>query len=329
MMAFSDIARLYFARLQARIVLVQEIFAVLGIAVGVALLFASQVASTSLDGSVERLTTDIVGHMQFQLEARGPQGLDGALLGKIQRMPGVRSTLPVLEQQANILGPRGQAAVDLLGIEPRLARAGGRCWRHFSYEQIAHQRVLALPAPVARTIGAGPLQPVTLQIGANRIPTLIGATLQEEDIGSLVHSPIAAVPIAYAQELTGLHGRFTRIMIQAAPGQQGAVHAELRRLAGTMDVNLEPADFVSKLFAVAAAPTNQGTSLFSIISALVGFLFAFNAMLVTAHLRRTLVANLFCLGATRLMAVEVLLVDALVLGVLGSLLGLALGNPLA
>ena len=39
------------------VVAVQELLAVLGIAVGVALLFASQVASTSLDGSVRQLTS--------------------------------------------------------------------------------------------------------------------------------------------------------------------------------------------------------------------------------------------------------------------------------
>ncbi len=107
-MAFSDIARLYVARLQARIVLVQEMFAVLGIAVGVALLFASQVASTSLNGSVKRLTGDIVGNMQLQLEARGPQGLEGGVLREVRGIPGVRATLPVLEQQTNIIGPHGQ-----------------------------------------------------------------------------------------------------------------------------------------------------------------------------------------------------------------------------
>ena len=48
-MRLSNIAHLYLVRLKARVVLVQELFAVLGIAVGVALLFASQVASTSLE----------------------------------------------------------------------------------------------------------------------------------------------------------------------------------------------------------------------------------------------------------------------------------------
>ncbi len=49
-MRLSSILLLYRVRLRTRIV--QELFAVRGIAVGVALLFASQIASTSLDGSV-------------------------------------------------------------------------------------------------------------------------------------------------------------------------------------------------------------------------------------------------------------------------------------
>ncbi len=58
-------------------------------------------------------------------------------------------------------------------------------------------------------------------------------------------------------------------------------------------------------------------------------MFAFNAMLVTVHLRRGLVATLRRRGATRAMTAQVLLFDALVLGVLGSLLGLALGEALS
>ena len=42
----------------------------------------------------------------------------------------------------------------------------------------------------------------------------------------------------------------------------------------------------------AAAATNQSTELFAVISALVGFLFAFNAMLLTVPQRRRLIADL-------------------------------------
>jgi len=104
-MSFVDILWLYRARLRARAVLVQECFAIIGIAVGVALLFASQVASTSLTHSVTQLNTQLVGNTQFQVDARGPGGFSERLLGEVRRVPGVKTALPVLEQQANVIGP--------------------------------------------------------------------------------------------------------------------------------------------------------------------------------------------------------------------------------
>ncbi len=99
-MRLSNIADLYRVRLQARLVLVQELFAMLGIAVGVALLFASQIATTSLNESVSQLTSEVVGQMQFQLDARDAEGFDQRLLGEVQHLPGVRSALPVIERPA-------------------------------------------------------------------------------------------------------------------------------------------------------------------------------------------------------------------------------------
>lgn len=328
-MSLSDILFLYRARLRARTVLVQECFAILGIAVGVALLFASQVASTSLTRSVSQLTSQIVGNTQFQLDARGPNGFDERLLGEVRRQPGVRLALPVLEQQADVIGPSGQRSVDLIGTDPRFAHLGGSLLQRFSAKQLAAQRAIALPSPVAQAIGAGSLQTIKLQVGASVTETLLGATLGETDIGGLVHSPVALAPVAYAQRLTGMSGRITRIFVRTQPGAESEVHTELARLAASSGVNLEPATFDSALFAVAVAPESQSEALFSAISALVGFMFALNAMLVTVPSRRKLIRDVRPQGATRVMIVQILLFDALVLGVLACVLGLALGEVLS
>jgi putative ABC transport system permease protein len=329
-MSLSDILWLYRARLRARAVLAQECFAILGIAVGVALLFASQVASTSLTHSVSQLTNQLVGNTQFQLDARGPDGFDERLLGTVRRIPGVQTALPVLEQQANVVGPTGvQRSVDLIGTDPRFAHFAGALLRRFSAKQLAAQRAIALPAPLAGEIGAGPLETIKLQIGASVLPTLLGATLGEADIGGLVHSPVALAPVGYAQRLAGMTGRITRIFVQSKPGWERRVRTGLERLAATAPVDVEPSGFDSTLFAVAAAPENQGETLFSAISALVGFMFALNAMLITVPSRRRLVEDLRPQGATRWMIVQILLFDAVVLGLLACILGLALGELLS
>ncbi len=329
-MSPSDILFLYRARLRARAMLVQEGFAVAGIAVGVALLFASQVAGTSLSRSVAQLTKQIVGDTrEFQLQARGPGGFDQELLSEVRRMPGVLVALPVLEQQANVIGPRGQRSVDLVGVDPRFTHYGGPLLRRFSATQLAAQRAIALPAPIAHAIGAGSLQTVELQVGASVTRALVGAALGEEEIGGLVDSPVAIAPVAFAQRLSGMAGRLTRIFVRPRPGREREVHAELGRLAGPAGANVEPASFDSTLFAVASAPNNQSEALFGGISALVGFMFALNAMLVTVPARRRLIEEVRPQGATRRMTVQILLFDAAVLGVLACVLGLVLGELLS
>jgi putative ABC transport system permease protein len=120
-MRLLNVTHLYMVRLRARVVLVQEIFAVLGIAVGVALLFASQVASTSLNGSISQLTSGVVGQAKYQLKARDAKGFSESLFTDIRHMAGVRAAIPVLELQANITGPDGTRAVDFLATDPRFA----------------------------------------------------------------------------------------------------------------------------------------------------------------------------------------------------------------
>lgn len=187
---------------------------------------------------------------------------------------------------------------------------------------------MALPSPVAQQIGASSLQLIKLQVGASTTEALLGITLQESNIGALAHSPVALAPLAYAQQLTGMTGRVSRIFVEPQPGREREVKAALTRVAARR-LNVEPADFDAQLFDSAAAPTDQSTALFAAISALVGFLFAFNAMLLTVPVRRALIADLRMDGYSPRTVIEVLLLDALVLGVVASLLGLALGDELS
>jgi putative ABC transport system permease protein len=325
----SGIRYIYAARLQSRVALVQESFAILGIAVGVALLFASQVASTSLTHSAAQLNAQLVGSAQVQLDARGPEGFPERVLAQVRDVPGVQVALPILEQQVNVIGRGGERSVDLIGVDPRSVRASGPLLRRFSARQLTTLQAIALPEPLAGEIGAGPLTQVELQIGARRVETLLGATLGGAAIGGLVDSPIAVASIGYTQRLANARGRVTRIFVRYDPAHASQARAALARIAARWNLNLVSGSFDSRLFAVAVAPESKSEALFSGISALVGFMFALNAMLITVPSRRRLIEDLRPHGATRWMTVEILLFDAAVIGVLACILGLALGDVLS
>ena len=322
-----NILHLYRVRLRARAL--QECFAIVGIAAGVALLFASQVATSSLSSSVAQLSRGIVGNATLQLLARDPHGFDASLLGRVRAIPGVHAAAPLLEASANAIGPHGSESVELVGADSSLSRLGGALVRHTPLSSFAGVEAVVLPAPLAHKLGVTKFgQEATFQLNGRVAEAALYEQLHASQIGPLISSPIAVTTLAQAQEMTGLSGRISRVLVEPDPGREAAVRAGLARLAAGR-LNGEPASYDETLFARAAAATNQSTALFALISALVGFLFAFNAMLLTVPQRRRLIADLRRDGYPPATVIVVLLFDAVVLGLLACVLGLALGEELS
>jgi putative ABC transport system permease protein len=318
---------LYRVRVRAR--LVQECFAVVGIAAGVALLFASQVASQSLTSSVAQLSRGIVGHATLQLLARDPQGMPASLLAETRRIDGVRVAAPLLEASAQATGPKGRESVELVGADSSLRKLGGALVRHTNLEPFAYIGAVLLPTTLATHLGVTKFgKEVTLRLYGKTDHAPLYEQLREKQIGGLAASPIVVAPLFFAQEMTGLTGRVSRILVEPAPGMEATVRSALVRLAAGR-LNVESTSYDERLFAKAASASNQSTALFAVISALVGFLFAFNAMLLTVPQRRRLIADLRRDGYTPATVVAVLLLDAVVLGLAACLLGLALGEELS
>jgi putative ABC transport system permease protein len=323
----GNVLHLYRVRLRAR--LIQELFAVIGIAAGVALLFASQVASQSLSSSVSQLSHGIVGNATLQLLSRDPHGMPQGLLAQVRQIDGVRAAAPLLEASASASGPKGSSSVELVGADSSLRKLGGALVRHTELEPFAAIGAVLLPAPLANAIGVTRFgMQLTLKLYGRTEHAPLYEQLHERQIGGLAASPIVVAPLFFAQEMSGLTHRVSRILVQPIPGREAQVRSALLGLAAGR-LNVQSTSYDERLFAKAAAASNQSTALFAVISALVGFLFAFNAMLLTVPQRRRLIADLRRDGYTPKTVIGVLLLDAVVLGLAGCLLGLVLGQELS
>jgi len=318
---------LYSRRL--RVHRVQELLAGLGVAVAVALVFAAMVANGSVAGSASEVVHAVIGPADLQLHARDSSGLDQRLLARVEHLPGVRQAAPLLEQTATLRARGGKhTTVDLAGTDLSFALLNG----------LAHTLPIAAFSPggigISRT-SAGELG-VTSANGARvelqlrgRVHTLkVAAVLGPEAAGPLAQARIAVVPLARLQQLAGLPGRLTRILVRSQPGQHEKVRAELRKLAGgRLTVARSDADIA--LLRQALRPSDQASGFFAAISALLGFLFAFNAMLLTVPERRQAIADLRLIGTKRSAIVQIVAFQALCLGLLASLIGLAGGYALS
>lgn len=98
----------YLYRRRLRVHGVQELLAGLGVASGVALVFAAMIANGSVAGSAREVVHAVAGPASLQLRARDSGGLDQRLLRRVRHLPGVAQVAPILEQNATITSSHGR-----------------------------------------------------------------------------------------------------------------------------------------------------------------------------------------------------------------------------
>jgi putative ABC transport system permease protein len=306
----------------------QELLAGAGIAVGVALCFGVLVANTSISGSARELIDGVTGTARLQLSARSPAGLSEALAQRAEHLPGVLHAAQSLRLDATLMGPRGSSPIQLVGVTSSLIALHSSATRNLSSDVQLTTGGLGLPAGVAETIGARARSTVRLLQGGTVHQVTVAAVLGSQTIGPVSSSPVAVAVLPYAQQLAGMSGRVSQVLIEPQPGMDAKVAAELRRLAGD-SLQVSGARDELQLLSEAAKPNDQSTTLFAAISAMVGFLLALNAMLLTVPERRRFVAELRTQGFGPRQVLLILGSQALILGLAGSAVGVMLGDLLA
>src|SRR5579875_384978 len=337
--------RLYWKRVRTQ--LVQEALAALGIAVGVALIFAVPIANTSVPASVRSLYHELAGKASLEVAARSPEGFSQSLVSKAGEAPGVFGAAGVLESRITLVGPRGQEALTLFGAEPAIAVIGGPLVQRVSLRELegatppqaaqaagagqlhgAHIPTIALPQGPANAIGAQAGQLLVVRTRGRSTLVLCARVLSSAVAGAASQSSVAIAPLSAVQAITGLAHRLMRIMAKPAKGQEALAARSLERVAGpTLNVRSSEAEVT--LLEEATRSQSQAANVFTALSLVVGLLFAYNAMLLTLPARRRWISWLRDQGARRSELIGLVALEALALGLVASALGLLLGDLLS
>jgi putative ABC transport system permease protein len=327
-------ALLYVYRRRVRAHGVQELLAGVGVAAAVALIFAVTVASSSVAGSTGEVIRAVVGHATLQVRANGPDGFSESLLGRVERLPGVKQAAPLLEQTATIDAPDGrQVTLDIAGADFSLTVLDGLA--HTLPISVLATPGIGLTRASAAKLGITPhelqeneVRGVVLKVHGRAFPLKVTAVLGPEAAGALSQAVVALMPLEHLQQAAGLRGRISRVLVQSQPGRERAVRAELARLtAGAMTV--APADQDLTLLRRALGPSNLASAIFAAIAGLLGFLFAFNAILLTVPERRRAIADLRLSGTRRSAIVQMVAFQAVCLGLAASVVGVLGGYALS
>ena len=308
----------------------QELLAGAGIAIGVALAFAVMVANGSIAGSSSAIVHAVVGAADWQLASRDDNGTDASLVDLVDHLPGVRLSAPVLDQRATLALGRRTVPADIASIDPALARMAGRFVPIAGAVDGLRGAMLTTAAAQALGIDSGRSPAyVTMDLRGRAVRMPVSAVLGDQTVGALASVPVAIVSLPRLQSIAHLPRRVTRILIDSAPRQAIAVHRELAPLAAVHHLSLTRADIETSLLKQALGPSDWTTGFFAAISALLGFLLAFNATLLGAPERQRMISDLRLQGWRERHVLAMVGTQAVAFGAIASMAGLAAGVLLA
>ncbi len=308
-----------------------------GIALGVAVLFAGLATNAGIDASVDSTVRGLLGRADLRVAALGEGGLSAETVRTIGSTPGIAVAAPALERrtylQAVVPGAVGAALpppVTVLGVDPA-TEALLRDLPLIAGSQLADpdESSALITQGLAEQDGLHLGSPVTVQGAGDPVTYRVVGILAGDGPITGAFGRTMVVPLRTAQAAFGQTG-VTRVDIGLAEGvDTSAVSRDLEsRLVTEPYVLSAPRDLAVTLRA-STADFQATTALIAAIALFVGAFLIFNTLSMTVGERIREVGLLRAAGATRGQVTWFMLAQALVLGVVGSLLGLAIGALLA
>jgi putative ABC transport system permease protein len=303
-----------------------------GIAAGVALVFSISVINGTLLSSARESVRAQAGAAQIEVASADTTGLPSSAVGVVEKTPGVERAIPVMRVTTKLTGASGARRVLLLGVTPAFTDL-------FPSKEVAgsvHLRGgvgagdgLVLAAQLARGIGAGRGSKIAAEAPSGpRLLTVTG-TVSGGALSLLNGGDVGVMYLPAAQSAFERPNRVDSIYVITSGAEDlGALARELdRRLGGAAIVG--PPGERGRGFDETFGALSTLTSLAGLVALFVAMFVVYNSMSMALAERRREISLAQTFGATTKEVATAFLAEAVVLGVVSSTVGLALGGILA
>ncbi len=304
----------------------QLVLAIAGISLGVAVSVGVNLANDSARRAFESSTEILQGKTTHRLLPVGGT-LAEEVFVRLVKAGRATHAAPVLETRVRL--DTAAAGYPLLGIDP-IEESAFRGFAGFVPGRNSDlTRLMTVPGTVmlpdalARARGLAPGDVIDLSIGGRAHRVEVVGTVDALDGGAEGEPPIIA-DISTAQELTGREGRLDRIdlVLDAAQAHDLAAHPP----PGT---TLVTAGSENRELAQMTRAFSTNLTALGLLALVVGMFLIYATIAFAIVQRRPVIGMLRAIGVGRRRLLGGFLIEALGIGVVGTLLGLALGHLLA
>jgi len=312
----------------------QSVLMIVGIMLGVAVVVSIDLANASASRAFELSADAVAGRATHQITS-GPQGLDQAVYTQLRLNPSDRfAAAPIIAEYVS--SPQlGNRPLQLLGIDP-FAEAPFRSY--LSQDNtvplagltafLTQPGAILISGDVAERYGLGSGSRITLNVSGHEHAAFIAGLLKpSDDLSRRALDDVILADISTVQELTGRLGKLDRIDLILPMGDRAAMERISERISAALPpgVHIGPVAARTGALEQMTAAFRTNLTALSLLALVVGMFLIYNTMTFSVVQRRPLFGTLRCLGVTRAEVFTLVVSEALVVGVIGSGLGLALG----
>ncbi len=298
---------------------------VLGVALGVAVVVAIDLANTSARRGFVRSTEAVTGRATHHVLG-GPSGLPQDVFRRIRVEAGLRASTPLVEGYARALDLDGQPlrvlGLDPLSDAPFRERLGGGSLAEPGFARLfVDPRAVVVGSALATRYGLGIGSPLRLQV-QDQIETLqvagIAHAADAEEAATL--ESVVVLDVGAAQRLFRLGDRVSRVDLIASAG-------DLARIASLLPpgARVVPASEQASTVGQLADAFQLNLTALSLLALVVGMFLIYNTVMFGVVQRRPVIGTLRLLGATGEQVFALVLLEAAAASAVGTLLGLGLG----
>jgi putative ABC transport system permease protein len=294
------------------------LLSVAGIALGVALGYGVHLVNRAAVEEVAAAVRAVAG--EADLEVRGGRaGFSEALYPAIARLREVELASPALDLDVGLAGTAHTLRV--VGIDIlRAARLQPRLVLQDRYSLLAPDRVL-LSAAAADSLALGKGDRLRLAVGQKVVELEVAGVLPASSLRGVA----ALTDIATAQWRLGRLGELNRVDIRLARSASREEAIERIRALLPPGVHVAPVQALEEASAYPSRSYRVNLNVLALVALFTGGFLVFSAQALEIARRRREHALLRVLGLARRGVLRLVLLEAAALGMLGSLLGLALG----
>ncbi len=310
---------------------IQSLLLIVGVALGVAMIVAIDLANSSASQAFALSTDSIAGKATHQIVA-APADIPTSLYEKLRLELGLREIAPVVTGLA-LLAEANNLPLQILGVDPYaeapfrnyLGSQGGSLSLEALVQLQTQPNTILLPAQLGQQYSLSPGDTLTLIAdGRRQTVTLVGLLQPGDDLSQRALSGLILCDLSTAQEILGTAGRLSHIDLILPE------NIDTRPIVEALPPNarLQPAALRNATLKQMTAAFELNLSALSWLALIVGMFLIYNTISFSVVQRRPVLGVLRCLGVTRREIFGLVLTEALALSAIGAAIGLGLGVAL-